>query len=900
MNRYLMAAAIAAALTCSIAEPTHAQAAAAANNAAGVGGAVRGGVMAGRGGAAFRTLRGQNAVRGHAPDFLREWIADNAADQIVRRMTLSEKLNYIGGMGAWDIKPLDRFNLPQIYATDASLGVRLSSPAGVSYPAGQALASTWNTALARDFGASLGRDTRELGFQNVLGPGFNMYRTPYAGRAFEYMSGEDPYLGAALAPDIIDGIQQQGVWATLKHLVANDEEENRLKINVKVDERTLRELYLVPFESAVKIAKPANIMCSFNHINGDQACESAHVESDIVKKQWGYSGFIESDYNAIIDGKKAALAGTDIDMPQGIGMNEANLRPLVENGTIPQAVIDDKVHRIVKQLLLFGFTEGKTSTDNTQTADERLRSEGVAQKVAEEGIVLLKNAESNLPLSNRPLRIGVIGQRSVSAPPAGFGSANIDPYEYVNDIDGIRAAAPSGSTITYIDRMSLDPGLTPSVSGFTGAYSYAGNTVTRDDSLINLNWNQGASPFGGNFPDAAVWSGQIRPTVSGDHVFKIRADGAVRVQINGKEIINNGAGTVITPTIPPTLPVSGTISLKAGQVYDVSIQYERKPDYFSTLGGFQGVQFSWAQLVPTPDLASYDAVVVVGGLGSEYEGEGFDRPFKLPEAQDELIANVAAANPHTTVVMHAGGGVSMRPWVDKVASVLYAWYPGEMGGKALGNILFGAVNPSGKLPITIEKYESDDPTFANYPLPQNSLQSTDIDYSEGLLTGYRGFEAKGIVPEFAFGHGLSYSTFNYSNVRVTMGNIPFLDDRNIVGTVRFRITNTSKREGAEVAQVYVGENSPSVTRPKKELKGFVKVDLKPGESREVAVPLNGRAFAWFNTSATAWRVDRGAYTVSVGAASDDIKGADQVFLPRGQTLSVHDSLPIVMPDWARR
>lgn len=888
MKRYLLAAAIAAAFSCVVAVPALAQVSTNARQGAAP-------TQPGQRGAMSRTHRPGRGPAGHAPDAFRDWIADFVARQIVRRMTLAEKLDYIGGTGAWDIKPLPRLGLPQIYASDASVGVRLSDPPGVAYPAGQSLASTFDTRLAWRFGSSLGRDTRQLGFQDILGPGANMYRTPYAGRAFEYMSGEDPYLGAALVPQVIDGIQQQGVWATLKHLVANDQEENRFSLNVQVDERTLRELYLVPFESAVKVGRPANIMCAFNRINGDQACESRHVETEIVKEQWGFRGFIESDYNAILDGPKAAFAGTDIDMPSGYLMNATTLQPLIDAGTLPVSIIDDKVFRIVRQIVLFGFNEGNVSTENTQTAAQRLRSEAVALQIARQGTVLLKNANGVLPLATKaPLRIAVIGQRAVGRPPAGFGSAYADAAEYVTDIEGIRANAPAGSQVDYLDRLSLDPSLTPSVAGFIGDYTLGGSTVTRTDAKLDLDWNQSTSPFGSDFPDSAMWTGQVVATQTGDHVFKVRADGAVRVFVNGQEIINNGDGEPITPSIPPTLPVSGVIALTAGQTYDVVVQYTRKNGYIGSLGGFQGVQFSWASLVAPADLASYDAVVVVGGLGSDYEGEGFDRPFILPEAQDELISNVAAANPNTAVVIHAGGGVSMRAWVDQAAAVLYPWYPGEMGGQALGEIMFGKTNPSGKLPITIERKESDNPTFATYPLPQNSLDSTNIPYTEGLLTGYRGFEALGITPEFAFGHGLSFTTFRYGGLQVTLGNVPYLDDRQIVARARFRVTNTGSRDGAAVAQIYVGQDSPSVARPAKELKGFARVELKAGETRNVVVPLNARAFAWYDTTYGQWRLDRGSYTVSVGGASDDIADTDHVSFRRSQTLSVKDSLPAVV------
>ncbi len=881
MRRLTLATCLAAALTLPVMDAAFAQ------NA-------RGGAAAAGLHPRPHSLKGIPSVRGHAPDRLREQAADQIARDIVSKMTLQEKLDYIGGTGAWDIKPLERLGLPQIYGTDASLGVRLSSPAGVSYPAGQALAASFDISLAKQFGVALGRDTRERGFQNILGPGVNMYRSPYAGRAFEYMSGEDPYLGAALVPEVIDGIQGQGVWSTLKHLVGNDVENNRLAVNINVDERALREIYLVPFESAVKASQPANIMCAFNGVNGPLACEHGHINNEIVKAEWGYKGFIESDYNALQNGKKGALGGTDIDMPSGQFMNAATLQPLIADGTIPVSVIDDKVRRIVRQIALFGFTDNTVDTENTQTTDQRSLSQGVARQIARQGTVLLKNDKGVLPLANnRPLKIAVIGYRSVTAPPSGFGSANIDPSQYVNDIDGIRAVAPKGSQIDYIDRMSLDPGLTPSVDGFIGSYSYNGQTVNRDTPQINVNWNNGGSPFSGGMPDNVGWSGEIVPTTTGKHVFKVRADGAVRVQINGKEIINNGAGETITPSIPPTIPVDATVELEAGKKYEVNIQYERKPNYFGTLGGFQGVQFSWASLVPTTDLSKYDAVVVVGGLGSEYEGEGFDRPFALPEAQDTLITNVAAANPRTAVVMHIGGGVSMRNWIDKAPSVLLPWYAGEEGGMAIAEILFGKVNPSAKLPITIERDEKDNPGYASYPFPQNSPKNTQITYAEGIFNGYRGFDQSGIKPEFAFGHGLSYSTFNYGKVRAIPGALVNFGDNQVVTRVEFTVTNTSNRAGAEVAQVYVGQDSPTASRPKKELKGFVRVNLKPGETRRLSVPLNARAFAWFDPSVNTWRVDRGSYTISVGGASDAIVGTAKVILPKGQLLSAKKSQPVV-------
>lgn len=847
-------------------------------------------------GQAIRSSHPKDGRLGAAPDYVHHAKISAQVEDILSRMTLAEKLSYIGGSRAWNIKPMPQFGLPEIYATDASLGVRLSHPVGVGYPSGMALAATWNIAIAKSYGTAIANDARTGGFQNILGPGMDLYRLPLNARAFEYISGEDPYLGAVLAPATINAIQAQGIWATAKHWAANDQEENRFHLNEIIDERTLREMSLVPFESAVKNSNPANVMCGFNEVNGDYDCESKHLNLDILKGEWRFKGFLESDYDAIHNGLKGAEAGTDIDMPSGYQMNADNLQAAIDDGSLQVPVIDDKVRRILTQIFLFGFQKGDVAP-SLETEIDDPASELASLNTAREGMVLLRNEHGLLPL--RPgaeRRIAVIGQRAKGQPPTGGGSTYIAYNHYTSELAGIQAAAGPDTTVDFIDGMSLDPSKTKSVSGFQATY-YNSNDLSgtpalvRNDALINFDWHVNAPPVTNGDGVSVNWSGTVIPTVTGDHIFQVRADGSVKIYVNNQLIADNGNGHPITPSIPPTIPVNGKIHLIAGQPVQVDIVYQREAGYFSFLGNFTGVQFSWASLQPSNSLANYDAVVVVAGLGSEYEGEGFDRPFDMPEYQDELISNVSAVNSRTIAVINAGGGVDMSSFTNKVGGLIFAWYPGQNGGQALGELLYGKVNPSGKLPISIERKITDNPAYATYALPQNSLAgTTTIKYAEGVFGGYRGYERNKIKPLFPFGYGLSYTTFKYDDLKL----LPTRESTDgSIYDVKFTITNSGQRAGYEVAEVYVGEKDPLVARPIKELKGFAKVYLEAGETKTVSIPLNLRAFAYYDVTRLGWTVDRADYTVSVGKSSADILLSKDVKFQVGAFLSSTTSRPVI-------
>ena len=414
--------------------------------------------------------------------------------------------------------------------------------------------------------------------------------------------------------------------------------------------------------------------------------------------------------------------------------------------------------------------------------------------------------------------------------------------------------------------------------------------ASRTDSHVDLDWSTDSLPVNGDTAATSIrYSGQVTPTVSGEQVFKIRADGAVRLYVDGKKILDNGDGKPLpNNSIPPTIPVFAKVNLQAGKAVDIKLEYSRRNGYLSTMGGLVGVQMSWASLVAPKDLAQYDAVLVAAGNSNEYEGEGFDHSFDLPEFQSQLIQSIAKVNPHTVVTLHGGTGLKMSDWIDQVPAALHAFYPGQNGGQALAEILLGKVNPSAKLPISIERNIEDNPIYATFPKFDNQETLDTMSYKDDLFLGYRGYEKRGIKPLYPFGYGLSYTTFGYSNISVTPGVA-------VAGApikVSFDLTNTGKVAGAEVAELYVGQNHPKVERALKELKGYKKVFLKPGESKRVTIELNDRSLAYYDVKSKQWVVDADSFNLSVGASSQDIRLNAKLVNPFRQELSTTTSNPL--------
>jgi beta-glucosidase len=587
-------------------------------------------------------------------------------------------------------------------------------------------------------------------------------------------------------------------------------------------------------------------------------------------------------------------------LPNGMFMNSANLLPHITGGQpplIPLSNIDDKVRRLLRKIVSFGFLD-RPQLDSSIPLDEPA-SALEALNEAQEGIVLLKNDRNILPLERNKVRsIAVLGRMAQGVPPTGFGSSFVVAIRSVSEFSGIQGQAGKNIKVNFIDAGTPNPATAVweflDSAGFIGAGLQAqyfnsndlsgSPEVTRVDREVNFDWTlAGAVPVSKNQATfSARWTGRVRPQYTGDHLFKVRADGGIRLYVNSQLLIDTFLSPMPPPVYGTTIPTFTKIYLQAGQAYDVRLEYRRTSGFPGDSGALQGVQLSWTPLVVPPIISTYDAVVMCQGIDNEYDGEGLDLSFKfedqglavleraliLPEYQDELIQNVIGQNPRTIVVLHGPSNFDMQNWINAVPGLIHAWYPGENGGLALGEILFGDVNPSGKLPVTMEKHLQDNPTTANYPLTSDA---STIQYTEGIFVGYRGYEKNQIEPQFPFGYGLSYTTFGYSDLKIAP---PQLNGNNHVN-VTFTVTNTGNRAGAEIAELYVGQQNPPLARPIKELKGFQKVFLQPGASQKVTLELGQRSVAYFNATIHQWDGLPGMYNVLVGASSQDIRLSGQ-------------------------
>jgi beta-glucosidase len=843
---------------------------------------------------------------------------------VLDNMNVSEKINFTRVDDGHMIPRLPKWGMEGTVAYDSSMGVHVNAVTfGAQYPAQSALAATWSVNRAKEFGLAIGYETRIAGGQQMLSPGVNLYRTPFGGRSAEYVSGEDPFLGAVLGPAITNGIQAQGIQAAGKHYIANEQEANRHYVDIHVDERTLRELYMPGFESLVKNANVASIMCGYNKINGDYACENHHMITDVLKGEWGFQGFVMSDFNSVQDAFKGAWAGTDIDMPSGLQFTEAKLLPYLWSGQLTQNVIDDKVKRNLRGLVSYGFDK---QINKAQPLDHPEYGMLASLNMARESTVLLRNEKTAsgkplLPLA-RDAKIAVIGDLAFQPPTSPFGTPNSPPNSYVTELSGLQQLASKSTNIDFISEMSLNPkasvwyqpgngqnGISNSgvkAEYFTNTELAGSPSVTRVEPGVNLNWttstnttNAGSTTVSGYNPAAGAFSARftskIKPTISGEQVFKVRADGAYKLWVNDQLVLEND-GTALSFDLINALVTSGkTMRLQAGKEYDVKLEYRRlKGNFTPVLGGLTGVQMSWASLRPPQDLSKYDAVIVAAGTTFEYEGESSDHAYTLPEYQSDLITYTAKANPNTIVLVHSGGALDMQPWANKVGASLQVWFPGQQGGQAIAEILYGKVNPSGKLPITIDKKIEDNPTYASYSDPKQYLGDkplTDMNYSEGIYLGYRGYDKKHSKPLYPFGYGLSYTKFDYSDLKLS--NNVMAPGSTI--DVKFSVTNSGDKAGFEVAQLYVHPVAPAVDRPEKELKGFTKVYLQPGETKVVSIPVDSRSLAYYVEKTDTWDVDAGKFKIQVGPDSENLPLDRTLTTLFPEHLTTRDSNPLPVP-----
>ena len=700
---------------------------------------------------------------------------DQRASLVMKEMTLQEKITLLHGTGHPGLGPMSpeaaasnggagyvvgipRLGIPGIQMSDAAYGVRASGLNGrysTALPCNLGAAASWDLKAAYEYGALIGRELRDQGFNMSLGGGVDLTREPRNGRNFEYL-GEDPILAGRLVGELIKGTQDQHVLGDIKHFALNDQESGRNAVNVNIDERSMRETDLLAFEIGIRDGNPAGVMCSYNRVNGDYACDSQYLLTDVLKRDWKFPGFVLSDWGAAHSIERASAAGMDHEEPNDYFYG-ARLQYAVESGRVPMSQLDDHVHRVLRSM----FATGVIDDPPHKSVVDVMAGFETAQHIAEEAMVLLKNENHQLPLNTSSVKsIAVIGSHADVGMLSGGGSAQVDP--------------PGGNAI-------MPPG-------------------------------KGATVWG-----VPIWF--------------------------------------------PTPPLK-SIRAKAP---NLKVEYDAGTD---------------------PDSAAAAAkradVAIV--FASRWEIEGQDSPsLALPGNQDELIEKVAAANPHTIVVLETGNPVSM-PWVNHVSAILEAWFAGSRGSDALANILFGDVNPSGKLPITFPRSEADLPHRSIVqPPPGTEPRQGDVDawrkrleglpafqtnYDEGLKVGYKWYDSAQKPVLFAFGHGLSYTSFAYSKLKVTPG-------REV--SVSFSVKNTGERAGTEVAEVYAG--LPSGTgEPPKRLVGWARVPLNAGESKDVTVTIEPLFLSVFDVPNHAWRRPAGSYEVMVGGSSDSLPLTDAVSL----------------------
>lgn len=802
----------------------------------------------------------------------------NHIESLLAQLTLDEKIALLGGADAWHTVAIPHLGIPAIKVTDGPNGARGASRTGVPtsacFPAGVALGATWNPDLVREVGKALAEEVQSKGAHILLAPTVNIHRSPLAGRNFECYS-EDPFLTGVLASAYIDGLQSRGVGACIKHFVCNDSEFERHSMSSDVGERALREIYLKPFEIAMRRAKPWTLMSAYNRINGVWASENDCLLLDILKGEWGFDGLVMSDWYGAYT-PRAIASGLDLEMPGPPKWLEAEqVQAALAAGKVNEAQIDDKVRRLLRTIERVGAFENPEL--QPEQAIDRPEHRALIRRAGAESIVLLKNEGDILPLNpNRPQTIAVIGANARWAAIMGGGSAQVAAHYAVSPLEGIRNRAGDEVRVEYAVGCHLHR-LLPNIDkdwlrqpgsdqpGVILEY-FAGPGLTGAARHVEVIETAEASWFG-NFVegvDARQFSARLTADLSVPesrrYLLGLNNVGQGRLWLDGELRIDHWTGKN---------PLDGgekqvEIDLRAGRSYRLEIEYS-----WAAEGNWRGLHLG---LLPAAavDLmeeaealaARADVVLLFAGLTADWEGEGADRVnMDLPGRQDELIRRVAAANPNTVVVLNNGSPLHM-PWLGEAAAVLQAWYGGQEAGNAIADVLFGDADPGGRLPATFPKRLADNPAYLNYP-----GENGHVLYGEGLFVGYRYYDARGIEPLFPFGHGLSYTRFEVANLRLSTAAL----EPGQPLSLSLDVTNAGERAGSEVVQVYVGDVESRLQRPEKELKAFAKVHLQPGETCTVSLTLDADAFAYYDPAQPGWVTEPGEFELLVGRSAADVR-----------------------------
>jgi beta-glucosidase len=845
--------------------------------------------------AASQASRATAATAGQ-PWLNRHQSPEQRTRELLAVMTLAQKLQLVDGTGypfgtgyAGHIAGIPSLGIPDLYLADGAVGVGNGTTGVTQFPDGTNDAATWDPAAVRAVGAADGREQAAKGHNVSLSPNLNILRTPYGGRAFEGY-GEDPYLSSQVAAADVQGLQSQGVIATPKHYIGNDQETLRNSINTEVSQRALAEIYDPAFKASVD-AGAGSAMCAYNQVNGSYACENSQTIRDTLDGVMAFKGFVMSDWGATHSTVASAEAGLDMQMPGGTGFFGADyygapLAAAVADGSVSVATINDMVTRILWAMFSVGVFDhtypspsSVLNTDVSTPADNQTALAG-----AEAGAVLLKNSNGVLPVGGGVKSLAAIGDDAGSdAMYGGGGSASVTPTNPVTPQAGITArAARSGASVTYSQgnsnyrSLSAVPATTFTPTSGTGPgwtatyYSGPAASGTPLGSEVVTSLNVTSPPSIVTSAGVSTWSvkytATMNPSATGTDEFALSAGGPASLSIGGKQIVSYGPGTGSVFT--------GLADVTAGQA--VPFDLDVTGISASTGGGFFGppppVTLTWA---PQENLlweaaakaAASASVAVV--FASNYSSEGSDlQTLELPGDQDQLIQAVAKANPRTVVVLNTSGPAYM-PWLSNVAGVFEAWYPGQQDGNAIAALLFGDVNPSGHLPETFPANPGQGvaggATVLN-PSPQFPGNGTNVTYTEGIDVGYRYYDTHHQNPLFPFGYGLSYSTFSYSGLRLHPG-----PRGSEIATVT--VTNTGRTAGAEVAQLYLTDPA-SAGEPPYQLKGFQKITLAPGRSQQVTFGISRQDMSYYNSATNGWAAAPGSYRVSIGSNERDLAVSD--------------------------
>ena len=806
-------------------------------------------------------------------------------ESLIKELTLEEKVSILSGSSAWHTTAVPRLNIPRVKMTDGPIGARGDSVSGATsacFPSASCLSSSWDKESVEEIAKAIGVEAKSKDADVLLGPTINLHRHPLGGRHFECYS-EDPLLTGELAASYVKGIQGVGVSACLKHFIGNDTEYQRHFVSSNIDDRTLRELYLLPFEMGVK-AGSLSVMSAYNQLNNVFCSSNERILTSILKDEWNFPGYVVSDWGAAQDTIGNANGGLDCEMPGPARSWGGNLVKAVNDGKVEEDIIDDKVRRILRVADFTGRLDNPE--EKPEESNNLVEDRVLIRKAGSEGMVLLKN-EDVLPFNKEKIKkIAVIGPNALKGQYLGGGSASLNPHYVVHPLDGIQAALSDQVEINYAKGChtykflpAIPSNLFKENDGFKVEFfngqEFEGSPIETKILKGNKFWAMGG--FGLDIvaqserPSLSVrFTGELEPEFSGEYDFEIFSIGPSRLTMNDAVLIDNWTSQDPGDAFfgMGSAPRRGKINLEKGKSYSLEVEYKWEGRFPAVQIGMQAPdQFNLMEEAATI-AQDADAVILIVGTNSDWETEGNDREnLSLPSNQNELVETVCKLNRNTVVVLNTGSPCEM-PWVEEANAILQCWFPGQEFGNSLADILFGTVNPSGKLPTTFPKKLSDTPAFPTYP-----GKDMQMDYEEGLFIGYRWYEREAIEPLFPFGHGLSYTTFEYSDLRA----IPPKGESS-VAAFEVAVKNSGNLSGKEIVQGYIGSSSSQIERPNKELKKFDKVFLDPGESKTVIFELSERDLSFWNVETNTWQVEPAEYIFSVGSSATDIKETVSVWL----------------------